>query len=52
MPATVVEEVGVLFTASDVSDITRDDTLVHPRKSGKVTLTLVQRTALKFAATV
>lgn len=48
----VVEEVGILSTASAVSDLMRDDELLHPRKWGRVTLTLVQRTVLKFAAAI
>ena len=43
---------GVLSTPSPVPDVTSDDELLHPRKTGRVTLTLVQSTVLKFAAAV
>ena len=52
VPVTVVGEIGVLSTTSAVSDIMKDDELLHPRNLGRVTLTLVQRTVLKFAAAV
>lgn len=52
IPVRLVEGLGVPSAASAVSDVIMDDELLHPRKLGRVTLTLVQRTVLKFAAAV